>query len=206
MHSIMRKATASLMIAAALTQSSVPFAAAQANPETTIVEDSAGVKVIEGDGASSVLSTVEDESRRIVSVVDLSTGERNEIVLDKSSGTITSTYTGETINAEATTSGGATARSTRTAKKSTVYKYSWKQIRDLVGGAGGVAGIVAGIMALTGVGAVSAPVVAAIAGIIGGIGSVIPDDPNHGIKVTVQNNNNPLPQSPQKTITSVWVY
>lgn len=120
MHSIMRKATASLMIAAALTQSSVPFAAAQANPETTIVEDSAGVKVIEGDGASSVLSTVEDESRRIVSVVDLSTGERNEIVLDKSSGTITSTYTGETINAEATTSGGATARSTRAAKKSTV--------------------------------------------------------------------------------------
>lgn len=163
-----------------------------------------------GDGSSSLITIEETEARRSVLIENQSTGEKNSFVLDKTSNLLYSSCTGKTI--DATQVEKVPGISTRSSKSTnTVYKFSWKQIKDVVGSGANAGQIVGGILTLTGAGSAAGEIVGAVSTIISGIGYFIPSDTKHGITATITTtkwyrNGRNVPYRTTKNLTGVGVY
>ncbi|MBE6469654.1 MAG: hypothetical protein E7001_06865 [Coriobacteriaceae bacterium] len=219
------RAMSAVLAAALITSSFTPitsaFASAEASEITNRpidsaektedgVPDESHIIVDNGDGSSSLITMEETETTRSVLIENQNTGEKDSFVLDKTSNLLYSTRTGKTIDAAQIEK--APGISTRSSKSTnTVYKFSWKQIKDAVGSGATAGNIVGGILALTGAGSAAGGVTSVVSSIIAGISGFIPSDTRHGITATITTtkwyrNGKNVPYRTTKTLTGVWVY
>lgn len=112
--------------------------------ENSILENNRLI-VDNGDGSSSLITIEETETTRSVLIENRNIGEKSSFVLDKTSNLIYSSRTGKTIDAtQFETAPGVSTRSSKSTN--TVYKFSWKQIKDFVGSGANVGQIVGGLL------------------------------------------------------------
>lgn len=170
----------------------------------TLTEDEQGNTVVNDHGKLSIITVNDDGHTMVVSVYDKPSGETNRFILNREKGTLYSSYTNQTIELEPV----AVPRSKTSYR---THWISWRQIRSLTSGSGNAGAIAGAIMSLVRATRQAGGVVGAIATIIRGMGGVIPDDPNHGLKVTVQTTKyyrrgNHVPWRTVNTISGVALY
>ena len=214
-----------VLAATLITSSFAPITSAFASTEASEITDQSATSakktedgipeeshliVDNGDGSSSLVTIEETGTTRSVLIENQNTGEKNSFVLDKTSNLLYSSCTGKTI--DATQVEKASGISTRSSKSTnTVYKFSWKQIKDVVGSGANAGRIVGGILALTGAGSAAGGVVLAVSSIISGISGFIPSDTKHGITATITTtkwyrNGKNVPYRTTKTLTGIGIY
>lgn len=140
--------------------------------------------LVKSQGVSELITVVENDSTRTVTIKNIETGKKNYLRYDKLTDTIYSSITRKTIHLnDSETSGGVSLNSV--SSYSTKY-ISYADIRDTVGTTATVAGVVALIMTKIPGAQVAGGVTGTISTIVGGGSLVIPNDSDHGIKLSIK--------------------
>ncbi len=140
--------------------------------------------LVESQGSSELVTVAEDDNTRTVTIKNLETGKENYLKYDKLSNTIYSSITGKTVDiSNHGNKGGITLKSE--SSYSTEY-ISYAEIRDTIGTTATVAGVVGLILTKVPGAQIAGGITGTISTIVGGGTLLIPNDSNHGLKLSIK--------------------
>ena len=140
--------------------------------------------LVESQGSSELVTVAEDDNTRTVTSKNLETGKENYLKYDKLSNTIYSSITGKTVDiSNHGNKGGITLKSE--SSYSTEY-ISYAEIRDTIGTTATVAGVVGLILTKVPGAQIAGGITGTISTIVGGGTLLIPNDSNHGLKLSIK--------------------
>lgn len=140
--------------------------------------------LVESNGTSELVTVVENGSAKTVTIQNTKTGEKNYLRYDKLTNTIYSSFTGQTVHLNNSKNSGGISTNSETSY-STEY-ISYTEIRDTIGTTATVRGLVGLIVARIPGAQLAGGVIGTISTIVGGTTLFIPNDSNHGLRLTVQ--------------------
>lgn len=173
----------------------IPVSAAESDFESTAgvlsenLEDNIEILgdtsvLVESQGSSELVTVAEDDNTRTVTIKNLETGKENYLKYDKISNTIYSSITGKTVDiSNHGNKGSITLRSE--SSYSTEY-ISYAEIRDTIGTTATVAGVVGLILTKVPGAQIAGGITGTISTIVGGGTLLIPNDSNHGLKLSIK--------------------
>ena len=143
---------------------------------------------IQSSDEQGVVSVTENETERIITIIDSDTGTTNYIKYDKSANTVYSSLTGETIDltTEKEYQPDTASPSTRSVTSYETKKISYAQIKRIVGNVATAASVIGAILYFV-------PSAQSIGGALTEVGTIvdflksgIPASSSHGIKLKIK--------------------